>query len=203
MKLKKLLPELVTQIIKHGFDKEPRAIQSLAIPKIKSGADMFIMSPKGSGKSVAAAIALVQLLKEPLEKAPRAIIMVQTKEKAFEMEKLFDDLSKGTELRSFVVFDEGNLLFQKDVIYDGMDLVIGTPKRINELLNNTGIRMTKMKYLFVDDVDKMTLHQYPQMYRVADGAEKAQFVLFADKWHENFGRITERILRNPILLQED
>lgn len=197
MNLKKLLPDLVSHIINKGFDKEPREIQGLSIPKIKSGCDMLAISPEGSGKSVAAAIALVQVLKAPVEKAPRAIIMCQTKDKAFEMEELFDSLSKGTGLRSFVVFDEGIIQFQKDMIYQGLDVVIGTPRRLNDLISTTGIPLTKMKHLFIEDVDLMPLSQYPQIYRIADSVERAQYILFANNWRDNFSRIIDRILRNP------
>lgn len=203
MNLKKLLPELVEQMVKMGFDKEPRNIQSVSIPKIKSGSDAVILSSANSGKSVGAAIALVQLLKKPVEKAPRAIIMVQTKQKAFEMEELFDTLSKYTGLRSFVVFDEGKIQFQKDMIYEGLDLVIGTPKRLNELISTTGIPLTKVKHFFVDDMDAMPLSQYPQIYRIADSVERAQYVLYAKVWRENFDRIEDRILRNPLIIKEE
>ena len=87
MKLKKLTPELVSGLIDAGFDTEPREIQSTSIPKIKSGADLFIIAPESSGKSTAIVIGVIQQLKKAFEEAPRAIIMTATKEKAFEMEE--------------------------------------------------------------------------------------------------------------------
>ncbi|NOR73558.1 MAG: DEAD/DEAH box helicase, partial [Draconibacterium sp.] len=102
MKLKKLIPELSSAIIEAGFDITPRSIQSKSIPKIKSGADMFIISPEGTGKSVTIVISVIQQLKEAIDEAPRAIVMVTSKEKAFELKELFDLLGKNTNLRSFV-----------------------------------------------------------------------------------------------------
>ena len=102
MKLKKLIPELASGIINAGFDKEPRAIQTESIPKIKSGADLIIVSPKDSGKTTALVIGTIQQLKKPFEEAPRAIIITSTKEKAFEIEEQIALLGKTCKLRTFV-----------------------------------------------------------------------------------------------------
>lgn len=203
MKLKKLLPELVSEIIKAGYDQEPKEIQSLSIPKIKSGADIFAVAPKGEGKTTAIAISLVQFLKKAVEEAPRAIVMVQTKQMAFELDEQFKRLAKKTNLRSFVVFDEGIIQYQKDTIYEGLDLVIGTPKRLNELISTTGIPLTKIRAFIVDDADEMTLNNYSLVYRIADNVEKAQYIIFANEWKDNFTRIEERIMRNTIHLKAE
>jgi len=201
MKLKKLLPELASNIINKGFDQDPKQIQSLSIPKIKSGADAFIIAPQGEGKTSALAISLVQFLKQPFEEAPRAIVMVHSKEEAFALEELFQELAKGLKLRSFVVFDEGIIQYQKDMIYEGVDLIIGTGLRLNELISITGIPLTKVRLLAIDDADLLTLNQYAQIYRIADNVEKAQYLIFANVWKENFRRIEERIMRNPLILK--
>lgn len=201
MKLKKLLPELVSQIITAGYDQAPKEIQSLSIPKIKSGADIFAIAPKGEGKTTAIAISLVQLLKKAVEEAPRAIVMVQSKQMAFELEEEFQRLAKKTNLRSFVVFDEGIIQYQKDTIYEGLDLVIGTPKRLNELISTTGIPLTKVRTFIVDDTDEMTLNNFSLIYRIADNVEKAQYIIFANEWKDNFLRIEDRMMRNPMRIE--
>lgn len=201
MKLKKLLPELASNIINNGFDQEPKTIQSLAIPKIKSGADAFIISPKYGGKTSALAISLVQFLKKPFEEAPRAIVMVNNKDEAFALEEQFQMLSKGLKLRSFVVFDEGIIQYQKDKIYEGVDLVIGTALRLNELISITGIPLTKVRMFAIDDTDLLTLNQYAMIYRIADNVEKAQYLIFAGEWKDNFERIDERMMKNPLMLK--
>ena len=107
MNLKKLIPELVSGLIDEGFDKNPKKIQTKSIPQIKSGADLFIVAPVGSGKSTAIVIGVIQQLKKAYEEAPRAIIMAATKEKAFEFEAQFEMLGKHTNLRTFTAFDQG------------------------------------------------------------------------------------------------
>ena len=201
MKLKKLIPELVDSIIKAGYDQEPHAIQELSIPKIKSGSDLYMIAPEGAGKTTALAISIIQMLKRPIEKAPRAIIMVETKDKAFALEEEIKRLSKYTGLRTFVVFDVGIIQYQKDMIYEGLDIVIGTPQRLNELISTTGIPLTKIRHFVVDDLQAYTLNNYPQIYRIADNIEKAQFILAADIWKDNFDRITDRIMKGKMVIK--
>ena len=90
------------------------------VSKIKD-ADLYIIAPKASGKSTAIVMGVIQQLKAPFEEAPRAIIMVATKEKAFELEEQFEILGKHTELRTFTVFDQGVIQYQKDMIFEGLD----------------------------------------------------------------------------------
>lgn len=118
MKLKKLLPELVSGIIDAGYDTNPKEIESECIPKIKSGADLFVVAEEDSGKSSTIVIGIIQQLKKAFEEAPRALIMTATKEKAFEMEEQFKLLGGHTNLRTFVVFDKGNIQYQKNMIYE-------------------------------------------------------------------------------------
>lgn len=202
MKLKKLTPELVQGITEAGFDKEPKEVQSLSIPKIKSGADLFIISPKASGKSTAIVIGVIQQLKMAFEEAPRALIMTATKEKAFELEEQFKLLGKYTDLRSFVVFDSGRIQYQKDIIYEGIDVLIGTPKRLIELMNISGFPMTKIKTFVVDDADTLLINGANHaILRIADSIEKSQFILFAKSWIDKLKTISDRIMKNPIIIR--
>ncbi len=203
MKLKKLLPELVSGIINTGFDKEPRQIQTDSIPKIKSGADLIMISPKGTGKTSALVIGTLQLLKKPFEEAPRAIIITSSKEKSYEIEEQLALLGKECKLRTFVAFDRGIIQYQKDEIYDGLDVLICTPKRLTELVNIYGIPMTKVSLIIMDDADTLITNRYHSIiYRIGDGVKKAQILIAADKWHSKFDDLSERLLKNPIICEQ-
>lgn len=202
MKLKKLIPALVSGIMNAGYDKEPKEIQGLCIPKIKSGADLFIIAPEGSGKTTALVIGIIQQLKSAIDDVPRAIIMTSSKDKAFEIEAIFDKLGKGTGLRTFPVFDEGQLQYQKDMIYKGTDVLIGTPRRLAELMNAMGINTGGIKIFAIDDTNSISLNNYGKfIYRFADSVESAQFLIVADTWSENFERISERIMKSALVVE--
>lgn len=201
MNLKKLIPELVSGLNDAGFDKNPKKIQSTSIPHIKSGADLFIISPEGSGKSTAIVIGVIQQLKEAFEEAPRAIIIAATKEKALELEAQFEIIGKHTNLRTFTVFDQGIIQYQKDMIYEGLDVLIGTPKRLNELEKITGIPLSKIKMFVVDDAESFTLDRYAMIYRIADSINKSQFIMLANSWNKKFAKLSERIMKNPRIIK--
>ncbi len=203
MNLKKLIPELVSGLNDAGFDKNPKKIQSTSIPQIKSGADLFIISPEGSGKSTAIVIGIIQQLKEAFEEAPRAIIIVATKEKALELEAQFEIIGKHTNLRTFTVFDQGVIQYQKDMIYEGLDVLIGTPKRLNELEKVTGIPLSQIKMFVVDDAESFTLDKYAMIYRIADSINKSQFIMLANSWNKKFAKLSERIMKNPRIIKPE
>ncbi|TKG94290.1 DEAD/DEAH box helicase [Puteibacter caeruleilacunae] len=201
MKLKKLTPELAKGIVEAGFDQEPKEIESVCIPKIKSGADLLVFAPEESGKTTAIVIGIIQQLKKREGEAPRAIVLVENKEKAFAMEEQFELLGKYARLRTFVAFDQGIIQYQKDTIYEGLDVLIGTPRRINELMSITGIPMSDLKVLAVDDAETLfPSRNHPVAYRISDGQKKLQCLIFANKEHEKFEDLEERMLKNPIII---
>lgn len=197
MRLKKLIPDLVAGLDDAGFLENPTAAQIASMPQIKSGADLFLIGPEGTGKTTAIVMGVIQRLKQPFEDAPRAIIMVATKEKAFEVEEMFKKLGRYADLRTFSVFDQGVVQYQKDVIFEGLDVLIGTPKQLNELARVNGIRFTSNQMFVVDDLQTYRSDRYTPIYQIADSTDKSQFILVADAWSKNFDKLTERIMKNP------
>ena len=197
MNFKKLTPELVSGLEDAGFIEKSLDIQRLAVPQIKSGSDLFMISPTKSGKTTALVIGVVQQLKEAFEDVPRAIIMVSNKEEANKLEENFNAIGRYTNLRVFTAFDEGILQYQKDMIYEGLDILIGTPKRLNELTKVNGIYFANVKMFIVDDLNTYPSNRYDPIYQIANKIEKAQLIMTADKWNDCFERLSELIMKNP------
>ncbi|MCT4673377.1 MAG: DEAD/DEAH box helicase [Prolixibacteraceae bacterium] len=204
MKLKKLIPELVNNIIDLAYDKEPRSIQGKSMSVIKSGSDVFIQSDEGTGKSTGIVMGAIQRLQKPVEEAPRAIIVAPTKEKAFELEETFDKLSYRTKLRAFTAFDQGIIQYQKDMIYEGIDLLIVTPRRLMELISCTGVPMTKVQMIFVDDFDKMDkAREIPVLYHIENMIDKVQYIVTTSSWNESLDMFDERVMKGAQMVQMD
>lgn len=202
MKLKKILPELVSAIVDEGFDLEPREVQTLSMPKIKSGGDTFIIAPKGSGKTTALVFGVIQQLKKAEGDAPRAIIMLRSKEKVEEMQVILETFDKNTDLRFFPVFDQGRILYQKDMIFGGIDILLGTPKRLNELMNTAGFPINQLKIFIVDDCEEIySLRQNHVISRIGDAIPKAQLIVSANKWIDKFDILKTEIMKNPSLVE--
>jgi superfamily II DNA/RNA helicase len=204
MKLKKLLPQLVENIIELGYDKEPREIQGLMVPKIKSGADLMVFSPVGSGRSTALNIGVIQQLKAKEEEAPRAIIVVANKERAFAMDEQFERLAKDTSLRSLIVYDEGHIDYQKEMIYDGIDVLIATPKRLKELISISGVPVVKLRMLIFDDADYLFLHQFNLVaQRIIEAVDKIQVITVTEQLTSKLEDFADLFMKNPQVIEFD
>jgi superfamily II DNA/RNA helicase len=201
MKLKKFTPGLAKGISEAGYNIEPRQVQLDCIPKIKSGADLTIISPDGSGKSTTLAIALIQQLKRAIDDVPRAIVMVADMEKALELEAQFKLLGKYTDLRVYAAYEQGPVQDQKDLIYKGLDILIGTPKRIQELINISGISTMDLKHLVVDDAELVFQDRHHSvLHRIAGSVSKFQYIVFASSYKKKFVAPVTQFMKKPILV---
>lgn len=153
MPFKKLHP-FVLQRIEELQWIEPIHGQKAALSKMKSGAPLFILGEEGHGKSTLLMMYILHVLEAmPFEDSPRALVVVENKEKALEFQKQFDELAKGSGVRTFPLYEEGNINYQKDEVYLGMDLIIATPKRLSKLYFLNGIHTGKLKVFAIEDAD--------------------------------------------------
>lgn len=128
---------------------------------------------------------------------PRAIILAPSKEKAFELEEQFELLGKHTDLRTFTVFDKGILEYQKETIYEGVDILIGTPKRLNELMKITGVHLSEIKMFVIDDAEAFTADKNIMVTRLAENVTKSQCIFMANAWNSNLTKLSEELLISP------
>jgi superfamily II DNA/RNA helicase len=169
---------------------ESTGLQRICIPKIKSGRDLICIADDGTGKSTAIVITVLQKLKASLDDNPRAIIVVTDVDKANEMKAEFDRLGGYTDLRVFTACDDRKLDDQKDKIYMGSDVVIGTAKRLNQLYSVYALNLTMTKIFAIDDADVVIKSfNYLQFDRLSESMPRAQKIIFASQvtdWIDRF-----------------
>ena len=154
MKLKKINEKLQKALIEIGLT-EANVLQQETFSTLKSGADCIIIAPKGAGKSTTIVINVVQQLVAEGEESPRALIIVEDKIKVLEMETLFENLGSETNLRVYGVHDKGDLEYDKNYISTGIDVLIGTPNRLNEMFTTAGYNVNRLKMFIIDDADNI------------------------------------------------
>jgi superfamily II DNA/RNA helicase len=177
-------------------------VQEEGIPKIKSGADLTIIAPEGSGKSTALVIALIQQLKRAIDDVPRAIVMVADIEKASEMEAQFQQLGRYTNLRVYAATEQGAVQDQKDLIYAGLDILIGTPRRIHELVSISGISTMGLKHLVVDDAETVFQNRHHTvLHRIAGSVHKFQYIVFASSYKKKYETPATQVFKKPMLVK--
>ena len=131
---------------------EPVPVQAQAIPLINQGRDVVIEAPTGSGKTLAFLIPMVERL--PRRGAgPKALIVTPTRELALQVEKVLRSLS--TDLSSAVLYGGVGYATQRLALKKGVDVVVGTPGRILDLVSQGKVSMSRVEYLVLDEADEM------------------------------------------------
>jgi len=202
MSFKKLNIPIKESLERLGFTT-PTPFQASILPKVKGGADVFGIAPKGSGKTTAMIINTMQKLKsEAFDDSPRALIFVKDKKAALNLEAEFKTFTRYTDLRVYTVYDEQGIDHQKDDLYYGVDIVIATTKRLSKLYHINGIHLGELKLLIIDDAEflaKNNLHA--DIVRLSESITKCQYLIFADKYHPRFDRFKDSYMSNSQLIE--
>ena len=201
MKLKKINEKLQEALIELGLN-EANQLQSETFSTIKSGSDCIIISPKGSGKSATIVLNVIQQLDCEGEESPRALIIVEDKEKVLEMEDLFENFGSKTNLRVYGVHDKGDLEYDKNYISTGIDVLIGTPNRLSSMFSTAGFNVNRLKMFIIDDADSiLKLRHDTKIVRISNSIIKTQRLIFSDYLSERIDLIAEKMLVEPYLFE--
>lgn len=203
MKLKKINPVLQEALIDCGLT-EANELQKETFSTIKSGSDAIISSSEGSGKTTTIVINVIQQLVCEGEESPRALIFVEDKAKVLEMEELFEKFGKFTNLRVFGVHEKGDLEYDKNYISGGIDVLIGTPTKLNDMFTTAGYNVNRLKMFIVDDVNSiLKLRHETKIMRISNSIAKTQRILFTDIITERVEILAEKFLLEPFVFDFD
>ena len=161
----------------------PTPFQSKSIPVIKSGANVYCTAPKDSGKTTTLILTTLQELKcRAIGNAPRAVVLVENKEKAMELYDAFLVYTKHNSLRVYVGYEELHVDIQKSEIFEGIDILISTPKSMNNLFLLNGVNTSELKIFSVDDAEFL-VHKsdYSAIMSITRSIKKCQYVLYLEK----------------------
>ena len=197
MKLKKINENLQKALIENGL-VEANAMQQETFSTLKSGADCLIVAPKASGKTTTIVINVIQRLAGTNEESPRALIVVEDKAKVLAMEELFDKYNQYTKLEVYGVHDKGDMDYDKNYISTGIDVLIGTPSRLNEMFSSAGYNVNRLKMFIIDDTDPiLKLRHETKIMRISNSIAKTQRIIFAEQITERIDLLAEKMLIEP------
>lgn len=180
----------------------PTELQSQCFSKINSGADLVAIAPAGAGKSTLITIMAAHKLQRAVEDAPRALVLVSSKEKAVEMMELYKELTKDTDLRVECAYEEGKIDAQNEAIYKGTDLVIGTPKRVLEIYFNKNLNLNKIKFFAIDDATIMIKKAWQgQVDRLGLSLPKCQHLVFTEAYDEKVEKLIHKFIVAPNVVE--
>ena len=146
------LPEVVRGAQAMGF-VEPTAIQLRAFPIVLAGKDLIGTAQTGTGKTAAFALPILTLLAK--HGALRCLVLEPTRELAAQVETAFRDYGRFTDLQVGLVHGGVGYGKQRDALNRGLDILVATPGRLLDLLEQRAMSLKEIKILVLDEVDRM------------------------------------------------
>jgi superfamily II DNA/RNA helicase len=203
MQLKKINPNLQKALIENGLT-EANEMQKETFSTIKSGADAVVQSVGGTGKTTTIVLNVIQKLEKTLDESTRALIIVENKEKVLEMEELFLKYGTYTDLSILGVHDKGDIDYDKNVVSMGLDILIGTPNKINDMFSSAGFNSNTIKLLIVDDADVLFRNRMDAIVlRLSNSIEKTQRLFFCSQITERVESLADKIMIEPLFFEMD
>lgn len=196
---------LLKAISKKGYTT-PSPIQQKAIPHILQGKDILASAQTGTGKTAGFTLPLLHLLSEnPKEKfSPiRALILTPTRELAAQVYANVKEYSEFVNIRSAVIFGGVNQKPQIATMRQGIDVLVATPGRLLDLINQNHISLKRVEILVLDEADRMLdmgfLRDIERIIKLMP--EKRQNLMFSATFSADIKKLAHGILNNPVQVE--
>ncbi|MEY4202984.1 MAG: hypothetical protein RL013_687, partial [Bacteroidota bacterium] len=202
-----LVEPLLRALESVGYE-QPTPIQQQAIPIVLSKRDLLGCAQTGTGKTAAFALPMLQLLSEQQHrnegKTPiRALILTPTRELAIQIAESFNDYGKFLKVRNLVIFGGVNQNPQTDALRRGTEVLIATPGRLLDLMNQGFVNLKEIEIFVLDEADRMLdmgfIHDVKRV--IAKLPEKRQTLFFSATMPPEIAGLADSILTNPMKVE--
>lgn len=196
MKLKKINNKLQQALVENGLT-EPTKLLKRAYGTIKSGNDVVLIVEEEMEREDIIAVSVIQRLEKPFMESPRALIVVQEKEDALRIHKKIEQYAKYTGLRIFVCHERTNIDEDKNLISLGIDVLIGTPERLNLMLSVAGYDVNQLKMFVISDLDDLLRKRFDtRLYRLSESIGKTQRLYLSHQETERMQTFVDKTMLN-------
>jgi len=177
----------------------PTPIQIKALPAILSGNDVVGLAQTGTGKTFAYLLPLLKQLKFSDQIHPRILILVPTRELVLQVVEAAKSLTTYQNVRIDGVFGGVNINNQRQMVSEGLDILVATPGRLFDLAVSGVLRLSSIQKLVIDEVDEMLFIGFrPQLLNILDIIpKKRQNILFSATLPEDVENIIKEFFKNP------
>ncbi|NLX81729.1 MAG: DEAD/DEAH box helicase [Proteiniphilum sp.] len=196
--------EPILKALKEEEYTSPTSIQEKAIPLILNRNDVLGSAQTGTGKTAAFAIPIIQhlYLDKQQSNRPRkinALIITPTRELAIQIGESFSTYGKYTDLKNTVIFGGVKQTNQVNRLKSGVDILVATPGRLLDLMNQGIINLKDIEYFVLDEADNMLdmgfIHDIKKI--IAKLPTKRQSLFFSATMPDNIVALSRTILKNP------
>lgn len=199
----KVSAPILAALEKLGYEN-PTPIQEQAIPEVLKGKDILGCAQTGTGKTAAFAIPILQLLnnfkpKDHKRGNIRSLILTPTRELAIQIGESFRDYGENLKLKHSVIFGGVNQFSQVQTLRQGVDVLIATPGRLLDLVNQKIVWLDKVEILVLDEADRMLdmgfIHDVKRVLKLIP--ERRQTLFFSATMPKDIQSLADNILSNP------
>lgn len=203
--------EIIEPILKALKDEnysEPTSIQEKAIPLILNRKDVLGSAQTGTGKTAAFAIPILQHLymdrrQSNSSQKIKALIITPTRELAIQISESFTTYGKYTQLKNTVIFGGVGQGPQTDAIKKGIDILVATPGRLLDLIDQGYVSLKDIEYFVLDEADRMLdmgfIHDIKKI--IAKLPSKRQSLFFSATMPDNIVLLSRKILNKPVKVE--
>ncbi|RKS98662.1 DEAD/DEAH box helicase [Flavobacterium sp. 123] len=149
------LPKSVQKAIDELGFKTPTPIQEKSFSVIMSGRDMMGIAQTGTGKTFAYLLPLLKLYKFTPTNTPKIVVLVPTRELVVQVVEEVEKLTKYMSVKTLGIYGGVNINTQKKAVYEGVDILVGTPGRTMDLALDAVVRFDETQKLVIDEFDEM------------------------------------------------
>jgi len=182
----------------------PTPIQVQAIPPVLAGRDVLGIAQTGTGKTAAFGLPLLQRLSEnraaPIPLSPRALILAPTRELAIQIDESLRAYGRNLKLRHAVILGGISQNRQVEALRRGVDVLVATPGRLLDLIQQKHLRLGAVSTLVIDEADRMFDMGFIRDVRriVAQLPRQRQSMLFSATMPAEVAHLVAEILRDPV-----
>ena len=200
------LSEAIVRAVTENGYTQPTPIQSQAIPAVLKGGDLMAGAQTGTGKTAGFTLPVLQRLSggaRPASRSVRALVLTPTRELAAQVEESVRTYGKYLKLSSAVIFGGVNINPQIQQLQRGVDILVATPGRLLDLLQQGAVDLKHVEILVLDEADRMLDMGFIRDIRrvLAALPPKRQNLLFSATFSDEIKTLADGLLNNPAMIE--
>ena len=201
-----LITPLLKALKQEGYT-QPTPIQQQAIPHVLAGKDILGLAQTGTGKTAAFALPVLQLLSEQGSsrgyRHTRALIITPTRELAVQISESFESYGRYTDIKHEVIFGGVSQHAQTIALRNGTDVLIATPGRLLDLMNQGYVHLDHLELFILDEADRMLdmgfIHDVKKIIRALPA--QRQTMLFSATMPPQISQLAASLLHQPVRVE--
>ena len=194
------LPEPLVRALAGQGIVEPFPVQEATIPDALAGKDVSGKAPTGSGKTLAFGLPLLARVDRASSRQPRALILAPTRELAEQIKQELAPLGRAADRQVHAVYGGVGYGPQKGALRKGVDVLVATPGRLEDLIEQRSVDLSKVDIAVIDEADRMAdMGFLPAVRRILDGtAKRRQTLLFSATLDGDVTALSNGYQRDPV-----